>query len=471
MIAAYVLVQYATSGTVLNNHFDDSYITYRYAANLARGDGLVFNVGERTDAASSFSFTILLAGAYLVGLRDLETVSTAIGVASAALSAATVFYAGAAYTQRWLTPAAMALASACHGFIAGWASSGMETTFFALLVTVFVARFFVLQVQDRWTTALVCLLVLTRVEGILLVGAWFATLLLQASSRALRRRLVVHGAACAAVVLALYGFKWIYYGSMLPHSYHFKEVAFWYIPKPNEIIDVWKQRALFVLMLGLGGIAVLKRRSYQAGLFLFFALSVLSILRGPWAWEARYSTHLLPPLALLGALALDQLIRRVWPLALAFTFLIYRDVDASYDHMRSLQQWYSGHQICRRKVGEWVARNVPANSVVLSSDIGSIAYRSLDVRYVDMCGLTSADVLEQYMRHENADAILLSRRAQWVADSLKDGYQAVRFMNGGVTSYPLPASALSGRVKPGEPRFSCQSPDGLTFAASQIIFE
>ena len=63
----------------LNNQYDDAYITYRYAVNLAQGHGLVFNQGERMDSASSLSYVLLLAGAHGLGLHDLETVASVIG--------------------------------------------------------------------------------------------------------------------------------------------------------------------------------------------------------------------------------------------------------------------------------------------------------------------------------------------------------------------------------------------------------
>lgn len=67
---------------ILTNQYDDSYITYRYAVNLAEGKGLVFNAGERIDAASSFLYTVILAGFYKVGIKNLEIVSIVLSLAS-----------------------------------------------------------------------------------------------------------------------------------------------------------------------------------------------------------------------------------------------------------------------------------------------------------------------------------------------------------------------------------------------------
>src|ERR1700726_453708 len=48
---------------------DDAYIFLRYAENLARGVGAVFNEGERVEGFSSVSWTLMLAGVRLLTSR------------------------------------------------------------------------------------------------------------------------------------------------------------------------------------------------------------------------------------------------------------------------------------------------------------------------------------------------------------------------------------------------------------------
>ena len=54
---------------IFKYQYDDSYITYRYAENLANGHGLIFNQGERVDAASSFLFTVIISVLHKIGLN------------------------------------------------------------------------------------------------------------------------------------------------------------------------------------------------------------------------------------------------------------------------------------------------------------------------------------------------------------------------------------------------------------------
>jgi len=43
---------------------DDAYISYRYAENLARGEGLVFNHGERVEGYSNLLYVLAVVPAF-----------------------------------------------------------------------------------------------------------------------------------------------------------------------------------------------------------------------------------------------------------------------------------------------------------------------------------------------------------------------------------------------------------------------
>src|SRR5579863_3651258 len=47
---------------------DDAYISFRYAKNLARGMGLVYNAGEHIEGYTNFFWTVLLACGVKLGL-------------------------------------------------------------------------------------------------------------------------------------------------------------------------------------------------------------------------------------------------------------------------------------------------------------------------------------------------------------------------------------------------------------------
>jgi len=60
---------------------DDSYITYRYARNLADGVGPVWNPGEHVEGYTSFLWMLLLALMHLAGI-DIEFAALLLGIGS-----------------------------------------------------------------------------------------------------------------------------------------------------------------------------------------------------------------------------------------------------------------------------------------------------------------------------------------------------------------------------------------------------
>ncbi|MBN1336424.1 MAG: hypothetical protein JXB39_10730, partial [Deltaproteobacteria bacterium] len=62
---------------------DDAFISFRYAENLARGEGLVFNPGERVEGFTNLSWTLFLAAALRLGAEPVS-LTVAAGLASLA---------------------------------------------------------------------------------------------------------------------------------------------------------------------------------------------------------------------------------------------------------------------------------------------------------------------------------------------------------------------------------------------------
>src|SRR5580698_4569692 len=61
---------------------DDAYISFRYARNLARGLGLVYNAGEHIEGYTNFFWTVLLAGGIRLGLDPVLLAKVLGGLAA-----------------------------------------------------------------------------------------------------------------------------------------------------------------------------------------------------------------------------------------------------------------------------------------------------------------------------------------------------------------------------------------------------
>jgi hypothetical protein len=203
--------------------FDDAYTTFRYAANLARGLGLVFNPGEHVLGTTSPLFTFILAGVgRVVGLQHMEAIAVAADILA---SLGMLYYMEASLSLaevrsevKWMYLGILAFLPS----VISNATSGMETPLVLFLMSVSLY----LALQERWT-ALACvgvLLCLSRVD----TSIWLLTLgihiLVSHKGRALRE-LAAPLAIFLGGVMAWLTFTKLYYGSVVPQSVVGKAVS------------------------------------------------------------------------------------------------------------------------------------------------------------------------------------------------------------------------------------------------------
>lgn len=200
---------------------DDSFITLRYAQNLAEGHGLVFNPNERVEGFTSFLWTVLLAGMYMLGcdlLLSARWIGLAFGLITLILAYRLVLVSSDRRVPSFIA-AIVPLALASNGSFACWATSGMETMLFICLV---VASFLTVISGNMMLSAFVVIaLILTRPEslGVLVILSLFQVFQYRKSSP---KRTLVWLTVCWSAVAALFVFRYLYYGDWLPNTYYVK---------------------------------------------------------------------------------------------------------------------------------------------------------------------------------------------------------------------------------------------------------
>lgn len=206
---------------------DDAYIVFRYADHLARGDGLVWNAGERVEGYSSFLYTVLLGGARRLGLDPVAAAHT-IGLASFVGSLlATFATARLTFASNGAALLTVALLGTNYTFSI-FATGGLETSLHAFLVCAALALLARGQVLG-WSAPLPLLmsivaglLMLTRPDSAIPCGVFIGIALWRLRSASRWRpyaELLAPGALMVAVWLA---WKLMYYGELLPNTYHVK---------------------------------------------------------------------------------------------------------------------------------------------------------------------------------------------------------------------------------------------------------
>src|SRR5437773_1932735 len=204
----------------LDHTVDDAFIGFRYAENLIRGQGLVYNPGERVEGYTNFLWVLLIAP-FIAGSIDPEAAAKGLGfIASAATLAAVVRFAPRAGRFRemaWVAP--LFLASSPPFFI--WTTGGMETPLFTCLLAwaaVLTAEGIENGTLPQATGVLLGAAALTRPEGagaaaVLLALAW----ILGPRTPELHRSVLRGIGAFLVIVLPYFGWRWSYYGRLLPN--------------------------------------------------------------------------------------------------------------------------------------------------------------------------------------------------------------------------------------------------------------
>lgn len=198
---------------------DDAYITYRYGQNLARGEGLDFNSGERHLATTSPGQALISAAVYSVaGQQATPSVMAALGCLGWSAQALAVYYLLLPLIGR-LRAAGVALAfglgaAGSYHWVALETHLAVACTLWALAL----AQREQLAQRGKWTaTAALC-----AVAGLLRPDAYLLTVLLGgACIWHLRRRILDlwrPAVVFAAISAPWYIFATWYYGSPLPQS-------------------------------------------------------------------------------------------------------------------------------------------------------------------------------------------------------------------------------------------------------------
>jgi len=404
--------------------FEDAYITYRYAENIALGQGFVFNVGERVLGTSTPLLTLLLAGLRLIGL-DVEIA----GAVLYAVSLSLIALAGVWILRRFDHPNLAALYAVLVLWGAGMTLRyfGMETTLYtALMLTALIAALTERPVLTGALTGLVCL---TRYDG-----AVFAAVLMTLMWVRRRRFPWATVAAAAAVSAPWFVFSWLYFGSILPNTlgakssagpmadYMYDSLALlfeaFYSPV-QRFMKAWQFPMIMKSAIVLAIVAPLFSQSVRLlvrdrllGTLLITPILVwfgYSIITPP----VEHRWYLLPGMLLLLVfclLAWGEVLTGVGPptraafaavsgiLVAAGLVLLPSGVTAERDLLTN-NQHYRGRVTAYETLGNWILDHQLDDVLLLTREPGYLAFRTGNP-VVDGAGLVTKDVYFHKVRED-----------------------------------------------------------------------
>jgi arabinofuranosyltransferase len=298
--------------------FDDDMVSMRYAANLAHGQGLVWNPGGEKVLGFTNPLWVLYMAAFHLLPISASKVALLIQLSGALFLILNLFVVGAVCKElapelTLAGPIAMAL-TAFYNPLDNWALQGTEVSILTLIVGLAVLLF-LSSTSPRSRTAVYILLGIST--AIRLDMAVFSFVLLAAmtamESGQWRRHLVLGGAIVVTFLMGQAMFNFCYYGQALPNTYFLKIAGFPMLARVRRGLVVL---VLFVLpwlpIAGIMGIFGL-RRSRRAWLLLavIAAQGIYSVWVGGDAWEwyggsNRYISLIMPLVFILIGIGIEN---------------------------------------------------------------------------------------------------------------------------------------------------------------------
>jgi hypothetical protein len=407
---------------------DDAYIFLRYAHNIARGYGYVYNIGSPVEGATSTSWTLALAAIDWIGL-PLERATEAL---SFGLELAIVGLVWLKLYRQQRSLAATSVALAVLLLAETWRLSilmGLETGLYALLLVGLLAALLWPEAgTPSWRSAgpIGALLLLTRPESILTLGL-VAGWLIFYFGRWRRADTLAIVLIWALALLLVTGWRFITFGELVPNSVIAKSLPIQGYADPAtiwpraragiEYVLAWAKPIWWALLLAAAGLlGMLRREPAQALLFVLLlapTLAVAVLSGGDWMPFSRLLTPLMPLVALLAAAAVQAildspLLRRREQLAIGLGRGVAAGLDRQtlfgvlaigaslaaccvavlqHDPRPIFQQPPGRFVTCYTAIGLALAPALATDTVIAPEGIGRIGYLLPDTRIFDFFGL------------------------------------------------------------------------------------
>jgi hypothetical protein len=403
-VALFDLYRYA------DHLIDDTFISFRYARNWAEGNGLVFNPGEHVEGYTNFLFVAFSALLLRLGLDPVAGTKILSAVAAIVTVWTVTRLEALGPPRRTRIPIAVLLLVPLEAFLY-WSVASFETMLFTALLALAGYRLARESIDGRGhaSALLFALLALTRPEGaslfVLSAAAAFGIDLMRGQARSAWRRHVVNAVLFAAIVGPHLAWRFWYYGTLVPNTFHAK---------------VTGGREQFLTGLQHAGSALLAFPLHAAALVLIFplwrrvvragghpALAFLPIVTvaqvgyvvavgGDFMPFFRFFLPLLPFCAvfvswLLTAASAGSENRRRW-IEAAVPALVVVVIVASHVNEQSYRAFVAHRTtIVGETTGAWLGAQLPPGDLIAVNTAGAVPYFA-GLPTIDMLGLTDATI-------------------------------------------------------------------------------
>jgi hypothetical protein len=408
---------------------DDAFISFRYARNLVRGDGLVYNAGERVEGYTNFLWTLVCAAAIAAGAEP-ATASQFLGLAFGVATLFSLVW----IARRGGAGRSSVVAPACVVALLPFTVEhliGLEMPLFVFLVVLGV---FLHSTESRprgsfATGAVFALAAMTRPEGMMIFGLSLAVDAWPLLRRRTPpwRRLFARAGGFVVFFAPYFAWRYAYYGFPFPNTYYVKtgtglelvELGARYVGDALSRVGPF---AAFALVL------VFRRRELPrfvplTALVVLAYLAYLVVIGGDFRHHFRFFVPVVPLVALLAVEGARRLIasfaHRGSKLALSALFAACVAL-AAYRMHEPAMKWVHNREVRTPQlfaVGTYFRDHARKGALMAISGGGVVPYVS-DLPAIEMWGLTDLHIARTPIRrigrgmagHMKGDGAYILRR-------------------------------------------------------------
>lgn len=405
-----VLIAVAVIGLIVHSFLfvrytvDDAYISFRYARNLADGNGLVFNNGERVEGYTNFLWTIVHSICIRAGFRP-DIFAKGLGLASA-LGTSVLILKLAILWGHPLAPLSVFafLLWSASGAVAVATMAGLETHAFTFLLTLGIVLYSkpVRPTRD-FAGALLAMSVaaLMRPEAVLIIALTLGHYYVTTKPSSYRTWPLV---LPLSLLLPFLLWKLSYYGSPFPNTLSAKsgggydQLVRGYGYIKGFVNEYGKVGFYFLGLLPYLRLPLGRQRSYSLTILIAY-LSYIVVTGGDWIPHYRFLLPILPLIYLSvqdGLLLVWDLFsrgRRPWRwwapslMTVVLAIILFDIANQSHYLRLHTEMWANGYDYAHKYVGNWLRDEAEDDETVALMDVGLIGYLS-PMRVLDITGLT-----------------------------------------------------------------------------------
>jgi len=425
---------------------DDAYITFRYAENLAEGQGLVFNSGERVEGYSNFLWLIMTAGGMKAGIDPVPLSKTAGLISGLAALLLSWMLARRVCRPGSMVPLFAPLYMAAAPFVTRHSVSGLETCMFAALTAgaVLAAAGGRGRRRQAILTVLLIALSLTRVEGPVVAILILAGRVLFSDEdnirESLRETFLFELLPYILVFGIYYLWRWNYFNDPFANTYYAK-IHY----GPAAVLRGGRYTAEFIrdaggaVFIGLAAVPFLFRNCGKtfrfSALVIVFYTGFIILSGGDWMFFYRFYAHIIPiliPMIAAGASCILMIaasrgtgVGALRILAGGVMIAVFLVTAAAERRIANLVlPAVRNHNYLSQNYMElagWFKDNTDPDVTVAISDVGAFSYYS-DRRVLDLFELVTRN-FKRASDHPGCATVsdyILAREPEYIVLMVKD---------------------------------------------------